>query len=301
MVVTEKKSKGDEKRKRRRIRLLKRILCGDTNGATIRRATSLDDLRAAYGVTHDTFVDQGYIRPDPSGLRLRPFEALPNTATYVAERDGHIVAITTGVVDSELLGLPADGPFKTEIDRLRRQGRQVGEGTNWLALPDARNCGIFAELIRTSVAYGIMIGCDDVIGAVSPGHAGFYESIGWEIIGSERSYSRDHNDPVVLVRMDLDFETNFPDADTREFLKSWWWGDNPYREEIPEWTRQAEAAFGDPRLLRQLFVEEGQLLQRCSAVQLEGIRRAWGDELFQEVIGRAESNVPQPAQPSPCE
>jgi hypothetical protein len=297
MAVTE-KSEGGEKRKRRRVRLLRRILSGDTNGATIRRATSLDDLRRAYKVTHDMFVEQGYIRPDPSGMRLRPFEGLPNTATYVAERDGDMVAITTGVVDSELLGLPSDGPFKVEIDRLRRQGRRVGEGTNWLALPDARNGGTFAELIRASVAYGILIGCDDVIGAVSPGHAGFYESLGWQVIGSERSYSRDHNDPVVLVRMDLDFEKNFPDADTREFLVSWWWGDNPYRDEIPEWTRQAEEAFRDPDLLYQLFVKEGQLIQRCTPSEVEGIRRAWGDKLFQSVMTLAERETAQPPQPT---
>lgn len=272
-----------DKRKKRRVRLLKRILSGDTKGATIRRATTLEDLREAYRVTHDSFVEQGYIQPDPTGLRLRPCEALPQTATFIAELDGRIVAVTTGVVDSELIGVPSDKAFKPEIDRLRARGRLVGEGTNWLALPEARNCGIFSELIRASTGYGITQGCDDVIGSVSPGHSGFYESIGWHVLGAERSYCDDHDDPVVLVGMDMDLENSIR-GDARDFLMSYWWTDNPYRRKMSEWSEEAEAEFRNPELLCRLFVTEGQLLQRCSAMELEGIRRAWGVDLFDEVM-----------------
>ncbi|MCK4625963.1 MAG: hypothetical protein KAV00_11675, partial [Phycisphaerae bacterium] len=62
--------------------LLKRtgLFSNDTQGAEIIRATTLEDLIGAYRLTHDMFVQQGYIHPNESGIRVRSFEALPETA-----------------------------------------------------------------------------------------------------------------------------------------------------------------------------------------------------------------------------
>ncbi len=272
--------------RRMRAALLRRMgpLSGKTNGAEIRQATTLEELVAAYKLTHDTFVDQGFIEPHPSGLRLRPHEALLDTATFIAVAEGDVVGVTTAVYDTEIFGLPSDGAFQAEIDELRSQGRHVGEGTNWLLRPEFRRTGVLGELVRVGTAHAFLMGCTDILGAVNASHAGFYESIGYEVIGSERSYSKEHYDPVILVRLDLlNLEQHFAGPDY-DFLMSYWVNDNPYRQVIGEWSRRAKAVFSDPALLKALFHDRGQFLQSCHGLQLEGIRRYWGLRRFEAVL-----------------
>lgn len=64
----------------------------------------MEDLPAAYGLVHDAFVDKGYIHTHASGLRLRPFEALPEMATFVAVVDDAVAVVMAIVPDSPDLG-----------------------------------------------------------------------------------------------------------------------------------------------------------------------------------------------------
>jgi len=277
---------AEERRVHKRTALLKRLglLGDDTKGAVIRRAMSLAELVEAYRVVHDTFVEQGYMQPDPTGIRVRPWEAIPETATHIAVKDGRVVGVMSGVIDSPL-GVPSDHAFPKEIDDLRSQGRKPLEGTNWLVTKAFRGSSLLGEQLRAGTAHALVKGCTDILGSVSPRHAGLYESIGYEVIGSERSYSDKFIDPVVLVRLDLSALEESCARGDHEFLMSYWVKDNPYISIVPDWIAQAEAAFRDPQLLRELFVEQGCLLPRCSSEELEKIRRAWGDVLFQAVLG----------------
>ena len=286
------------RRAHKRTALLRRLglLGHDTKGAVIRRATSLSELLAAYKVTHDIFVEQGYIEPDPTGIRVRPYEALPETATFIAVAGESVVGVTTLVVDSPL-GVPCDCAFRTEIDQLRAQGRKVCEGTNWLVTKEFQRSSVLGELVRAVTAQALAKGCTDGLGCVSPKHAGFYEAIGYRIIGAERSYSDTHFDPVVLVRLDLTALDDSYGGEEHDFLMSYWIEDNPYTfpawpsgvPVIEEWAERAEAAFLAPQLLRELFVERGRLLSRCSPEELEKIRRCWGNGLFEAVLAGAPS------------
>ncbi|MCD4699863.1 MAG: hypothetical protein K8R91_04750, partial [Phycisphaerae bacterium] len=92
---------GKTKRESRRMALLKRtgLFGTDTTGADITRASSLEDLRDAYSLVHDVFIEQGYINHLPGGMRIRPFEALSKTATFVAKVEGRVVGVQSLVVD----------------------------------------------------------------------------------------------------------------------------------------------------------------------------------------------------------
>src|SRR6185312_919209 len=87
---------------RRKMALLQQggLFTGDTKGATIRRAFTAEDLRKAYALVHDVFLGTGYMKPEPSGIRLRMFETLPETATFVAEVDGNVVGVLSVVGDT---------------------------------------------------------------------------------------------------------------------------------------------------------------------------------------------------------
>ncbi|MCK4625962.1 MAG: hypothetical protein KAV00_11670 [Phycisphaerae bacterium] len=285
-----------DKHGRRRMALLKRIglFNNDTQGAKITRATSIEDFIKAYRLVHDVFVQQGYIHPDETGIRVRPFEALPGTATFIAKVGDEVVGVTSVVVDSPELGLPTDKAFKTEVDGLRGEGRKICEGTNWLVADSHRNSAVMTELMRCSYAHALAFGYSDFVGTVSPGHAKFYNLLGFEQIGDVRSYSRDIEDPVVLVhlRSNERFEgVTTASGEAELFLKKYYLDDNPYHRYVGTWQIMSDRFFSDPMLLTELFVHGSGLLGRCSRGELEAIRRQWGDELFAEVMSHSSQSA----------
>jgi ribosomal protein S18 acetylase RimI-like enzyme len=288
----------------RRMKLLKRTgLFGDPpSGTRVLRAASVEDLCEAYGLVHEAFVERGYIRALPGRLRVRAFEALPATATFAARIDGKTAAVQSLVFDTAALGLPSDGAFKAEIDALRAKGRVVCEATNEAVAPEYRRTPLATELMRCCFAHAREVGCDDIVTAVSPGHAKFYALLGFEQAGSVRSYSDQIDDPVVLMRVDfgrIRSRAEAADAGRSEleddgFLKSYYLDDNPYTRYVAAWAVVAERTFADPTLLAELFVHRSRLLQRCSPAELEAIRTVWdrdGRDVFSRVRGREESSA----------
>lgn len=275
---------------RRRVALLRKagLFSNENDGTVISRASTLEDLRAAYRLTHDVFVAQGYIKPDETGLRMRVFEALPDTATFVAKDQDQVVAVTSVVVDSAQLGIPAQKVFGPEVQKLRDQGRVICEGTNWLVADSHRKSTAMTELMRCCFAHARSAGCTDFVGEVSPGHAKFYELLGFETIGSVRSSSPEIDDPVVLVRFDLsaldDLLEEIEDAqdEAQIFLKRYYVDENPYQRFVKFWSIVAERFFQDPILLHELFVVESQLLGRLTDRELSEVESRWGREVFQQ-------------------
>jgi hypothetical protein len=278
---------ASDKSVNRRFKLLQKmgLFSPDTQGAKIYRAVTLEDLEAAYRLTHDVFVSQGYIHPDFSGLRIRPFEALENSATFIAKVDSEVVGVTTVVLDSPEFGLPSDVSFKAEIDGLRSKGRKVCEGTNWLVADSHRNSAVITELMRCSYAYAYNHAYDDFLGAVSPGHGKFYELLGFDKIGAERSYSDKILDPVVLMRVDV--VDRFPDPEpadpVEDFLKRYYLDENPYHKYMEAWQILSDRLFADTTMMRVLFEGDSGFLGRCDVETLEKIRNRWGADRFDAV------------------
>lgn len=276
----------------RRMSLLQRagLFSNDTQGAKVTRATTLEDLISAYRLVHDVFVQRGYIAACRSGLRVRVFEALPETATFVAKAEGQVVGVTSGIIDSPDLGLPSDKAFKAEINTLRAQGRKVCEGTNWLVAESHRHSAVMSELMRCLFAHAVAEKCTDFIGAVSPGHAKFYSLLGFEQMGEQKSYSAEIHDPVVLVRLDLtSLADRFKDVDhnsnqAERFLKNYYIDDNPYHRFVGGWEVVSRRFFQEPILLHELFVQRSSLLAGCSDRQQDAIATRWGREVFERTV-----------------
>ena len=296
-AVTSHAERSPAGRESRRMRLLKRtgLFGSNMDGIKIGRATALEDLAEAFALVHDVFVAQGYIEPSPSGLRVRAYEALPESATFVAKNDEGVVGVTSLVIDSQRLGLPSDKVLGKEIDQLRRAGRKVCEVTNWAVSEGYRNSGILTELMRCSFAHAVLAGYDDLIGAVSPGHARFFNLLGFETMGPVRSYSSKIHDPVVLVRMDLagidQRVSRIRDeaGDDEAFLKRYYVDDNGYHAYVSGWSELAESLFDDAASLRELFVDRADLLSACDPDELLVICEAWGPGIFNEVFAGAYS------------
>lgn len=274
---------------RRKLAMLKR--CGlfghDLRGATIVRACKWEDLREAYRLAHDVYSEAGYIRPDPSGLRVRMFEAMPETATFIAKVNQRIVGVLSVVVDSPLLGLPSDEAFKAELDAVRGNNKKLCEMTNQAVAADYRNSAVPTELMRCAMAHGFKAGYSGAIATVSASHQGFYRMLGFMEVGSERSYSATLHDPVVALTVEADhYRQPLNGLDQAEqFVQEFMTTGNPFMDVVTDWDAKARRRFLEASLLRQLFVTETGFITNCSKIELRALERAWGERLFAKVTG----------------
>lgn len=292
---------ADRSESDRRLALLRRagLYSNDTRGAEITRATSPEDLAKAYRLVHDVYVRQGYIHGDPTGMRVRPFEALPDTATFVAKAADEVVGVTTVVTDSQDFGLPLEKAFKAEVNAIRGQGRKLCEATNWLVAESHRGSAVMSELMRCSFAHALATQCTDYVGAVSPGHGKFFQLLGFEQPGDARSYSNDIDDPVVLIRLDIvAFRRQMANVvagrhDVQSFIKDYYVESNPYHRLVGMWQAESDRLFANPSLLSALFVDESQFLASCGPEVLYLIEQRWGEQMLGQVLlQRPELTVP---------
>ena len=285
---------GRPKGKSRRWRLMERrgYFGPHPEGVLIYRATTLEDLCGAFQLVHDNFVEQGYLSPHHSGLRVRVFETLPETATFVAKVGERIVGATSLVPDTPEFGLPLERAFPDEVDSLRCRRRRLSEGTNWVIDPEYRHTSILTELMRCCWAHAHAMGWHDNLAAISPSHSPFYKLLGFETeVDTPRSYSQEKNDPVVMERLPFDklldrfAQTQEGVEDDIALLKRYYLDDSPYHSHILSWAVTARAAFSDHEFLRKLFVERSNFLAECHPRDREFIRRYWGDNVFKKVWG----------------
>jgi len=294
LLDTPRASGTETGRNKRRVALLKKMgLFGDSQ-CSVRadRATNVADLAAAYHLVHEAFVDRGYIRPMQGRLRLRVHEASPNTATFIGRWNGEVVGVQSLIVDSDDLGLPSDRAFGKEIDEYRSGQLRVCEVANQAIASEHRKTGLPTELMRCCFAHALSVGCDELITTVSPGHARFYELLGFERISPIRSFSDEVDDPTVVVGMDLTAlgeRVRALAAGRRtvdSFLYAYYIEGNPYHRHVADWRKTARCMFTDLTMLHDLFVTRSGLLDRCTTHELDAISRRWGPDIFNQVATR---------------
>ncbi|MCP4602595.1 MAG: hypothetical protein GY847_19120 [Proteobacteria bacterium] len=248
------------------------------------RAVTATELKEAYGLVHDIFMEKGYILPYRSRMRVRPWETSPDTATFVSKIDDDIVGVFSAIADSEDLGLPSDESFQAEIDALRGKGTRICELSSQAIAPSYRHSPICTELMRCAFAHALHIGSTDLICAVSPETKGFFELIGFVQIGKVKNNSKDIDDPVVIMRLpDVQHRwTDAPQTDdpVEPFWRRFFVDDNPYIEEIDIWILAAQDMFDDSYEVVDLFGNCIELFKNSDPYQLKSIRRRLGDAFY---------------------
>ena len=292
VVPIRRRAKGwDRSLADRKLWLLKRsgLVGGDTKGARIERACTLEDLRKAYKLVHEVYLGTGYITPEAAGMRLRIFEMSPDMATFVAKVDGHVVGVLSVVEDSPELGLPSDGAFHAELETLRASGQRLCEITNQAVAEEYRKSSVPTELMRCAVAHLTMARIDQAVATVSPKHSSFYDLVGFGESGPVRNYSEKLRDLVVILAMKVDRYRQKPDDlnEAEQFIHHFLTDGNPYLARIKEWAKEARRHFIDAELLAQLFVTERNFIAECSSTELEVLHRRWGRELFSDMIEKS--------------
>lgn len=148
-------------------------------------AQTREELDAAFRILHDAYVGMGYMDPDPSGMRVTAYHALPTTHTLIARWDGQVVATVSVIQDGEL-GIPADKIF--DLAALRKRRRRIVEISALAIRQDFRgNQGeVLFPLLK--FLYEICerhLRCEQLVIATHPCWADFYEAIfAFEPLGS---------------------------------------------------------------------------------------------------------------------
>lgn len=143
----------------------------------IKLAEDEAELESAFRILHDAYVDSGFMKPSPSGMRVTKYHALPSTSTLVAKWDGEVVA-TLSIIRDGSFGLPLEGGF--DISRFRAGGKRPVEISSLAIKPGFRgNRGeTLLPLLKAMWLYCTKyFGVDDLLIAVNPRRVEFFEAI----------------------------------------------------------------------------------------------------------------------------
>lgn len=247
------------------------ITFGRNNEYTLKVASSIEDRLKAWALTYEMYITRGYTKPNEQKLWYSIFDALPETITFLAERDGQPIGTLTVVADSHL-GLPADTILADQLEPLRARGRRMCELVSLACLVEGMaGAEIVKQLFKLAyISARLNDDATDFVITVNPKHAFFYERVLlMDRLSGEVAYAKVEGHAAVLFHLDLveaprRYEEQFgklPGSRNlhRFFLDS--------AQELAAWVTRGRAQLDDA-LLRRYFCEVRPLV---GAAELERI------------------------------
>lgn len=163
-----------------RFAIFRRMVACDPNPdprLTLGIARTREDLEACFSLLHDAYVSSGFMRPDPSGLRVTPYHALPTTTTLYARYEEQIVG-TLSIVREGVFGFPMQSVF--DLTAVRAQPGWIAEISALAVHPDHRKTGgtVLFPLMKFMYEYCTRyFDTRHLVIAVNPRHIDMYESL----------------------------------------------------------------------------------------------------------------------------
>ena len=140
-------------------------------------AETRDELEGCFGLLHDAYVAAGFMKPDPSGLRVTIYHALPTTTTLCAKVDGRVVG-TLSLIRDGVFGFPLQSAF--DLSAVRSKSGQIAEISALAVHPDYRKTGgwILFPLMKFMYEYCTRyFDTRHLVIAVNPDKIELYESL----------------------------------------------------------------------------------------------------------------------------
>lgn len=162
---------------------------------------------AALRLVHQRYSSSKLIEPCQLKLRVTPQHLLPTTTIFVGIADKSVFCTISLIRDSEH-GLPLDTIYAPEVQRLRKQGRQIAEVSS-LAFAECGTPGsfrkAFVQLTRIMAQFARHHGVTSLLMATNPRHQMYYQRLmGFRRIGGVKSYPSVSNHPAVACLLDFD-------------------------------------------------------------------------------------------------
>ncbi len=140
-------------------------------------AQTRDELEACFRLLHDAYVGQGYMLPDPSGLRVTLYHALPTTTTLCALYDGEVVG-TISLIRQSAFGFPMQAVF--DLESVKERKGKIAEVSALAVHPKFRHSGgaVLFPLMKFMYEYCTSyFDTHHVVIAVNPKQIDLYEAL----------------------------------------------------------------------------------------------------------------------------
>ena len=140
-------------------------------------AETREELEACFKLLHDAYVGSGFMRPDPSGMRITIYHALPTTTTLCAKFDGEVVG-TISLIRESVFGFPLQSIF--DLHEIREKKGRIAEVSALAVHPKFRNTGgtILFPLMKFMYEYcTTFFDTRHLVIAVNPNRIEMYESL----------------------------------------------------------------------------------------------------------------------------
>ncbi|MFM6991723.1 MAG: GNAT family N-acetyltransferase [Rhodoferax sp.] len=140
-------------------------------------AETQEELEACFRLLHDAYVDSGFMKPDPSGMRVTIYHALPTTTTLCAKFDGEVVG-TLSLIRESVFGFPLQAIF--DLSKVREKRGKIAEVSALAVHPKFRKTGgaILFPLMKFMYEYcTAFFDTRHIVIAVNPNRIEMYESL----------------------------------------------------------------------------------------------------------------------------
>jgi len=140
-------------------------------------ADTREELEACFKLLHDAYVSSGFMTPDPSGMRVTIYHALPTTTTLCAKFDDQVVG-TLSLIRESAIGFPLQRIF--DLTAIREKEGNIAEVSALAVHPRFRRTGgtILFPLMKFMYEYcTTFFDTRHLVIAVNPRHIEMYESL----------------------------------------------------------------------------------------------------------------------------
>jgi GNAT superfamily N-acetyltransferase len=140
-------------------------------------ADTQEELEACFTLLHDAYVGSGFMTPDPSGMRVTIYHALPTTTTLCAKYDGQVVG-TLSLIRESVFGFPLQRIF--DLTAVREKKGNIAEVSALAVHRKFRRTGgsILFPLMKFMYEYcTTFFDTRHLVIAVNPRHIEMYESL----------------------------------------------------------------------------------------------------------------------------
>ena len=148
-----------------------------TDRLVLKIADTREELEACFRLLHDAYVSSGLMQPQPSGMRVTIYHALPTTTTLCAKYDGEVVG-TLSLIRESVLGFPLQRIF--DLSALRAKNGNIAEVSALAIARRFRRTGgsILFPLMKFMYEYcTTFFDTRHLVIAVNPDHIEMYESL----------------------------------------------------------------------------------------------------------------------------
>lgn len=194
-----------------------------------RVARSREELEASYSLVYKEYLERGYINESISKLHLSIYNALPQTATFVAVLEKKMFCTATLVIDSPLR-LPMDELYHEELNQLRAQDKRLCEISMLACDPELFKDGVSVVLNSKKLFFIVYLlkvifdyvmeylKYDCICMTINPKHKLTYDFLLFKDLGEVKASSYVNSAPVIGKYLDLSTVKNECKNSSKEAL-----------------------------------------------------------------------------------